>query len=94
VARVAARQHGVVTFAQLLAAGLSEAGLRRRVARPSRLGLNRRAVREAEFLGLLVVETDGYRAHRGSVAIEGDRAKDDRLLARSATMPCASPARA
>jgi very-short-patch-repair endonuclease len=30
---------------------------------------------------LLVVETDGYRAHRGSVAFEDDRAKDHRLLA-------------
>jgi very-short-patch-repair endonuclease len=32
VARIAARQHGVVTTTQLLAAGLSEAGIRRRVS--------------------------------------------------------------
>jgi very-short-patch-repair endonuclease len=28
----------------------------------------------------VVVETDGYRAHRGSVAFEADRARDNRLL--------------
>jgi predicted transcriptional regulator of viral defense system len=32
VARIAAQQHGVVTVAQLLGCGLSEAGIRRRVA--------------------------------------------------------------
>jgi hypothetical protein len=32
IARIAARQHGVVTFAQLLGAGLSASGIARRVA--------------------------------------------------------------
>jgi very-short-patch-repair endonuclease len=30
----------------------------------------------------LIVETDSYRYHRGRVAFEGDRAKDNRLMAR------------
>jgi len=29
----------------------------------------------------LIVETDGYRYHRGSVAFEDDRARDNRLMA-------------
>lgn len=70
---LAATQHGVVTRAQLLAAGASVAQIHRRVV-GHEVDFYWRAER-------LIVEIDGYAFHGSRVRFESDRRRDAALLA-------------
>ncbi len=67
IARIATRQYGLVTRAQLVAAGLD----RGRIARRAAAGRLHRVLREG---ARLIVETDGWEAHGTRGAFQLDRA--------------------
>jgi Transcriptional regulator, AbiEi antitoxin len=71
VARIAARQHGVVSQEQLINAGLGTSAISRRVQK-GRLHRIHRGVYAVGHPGI----SDSYAYHRGRIAFQKDRARD------------------